>query len=179
MAVDSIAAEADVLYCGYDVGFFDKADIASWADQQIAAISEPSTTLLDLAMIRQTHPIDVMKLLRALGEPDAANSIEIRIGFLGVLYETGKLSLRAGIKGLWSMIHEAGLTGQQRSAIYWLDDGYELATRGEYGTLEEVVQEFCNFVAPYAQNLRDRFPHLISLGESLRDSAPKADPNDT
>ena len=58
------STEANVLRCGYDVGYFNKSDIAQWADRQIEACDVPSDALLDLSMNRRLDPLDVIKLLR-------------------------------------------------------------------------------------------------------------------
>ncbi len=44
---DAAATEADVLRCGYDVGYFDKSDIIAWADRQIAASDAPRRVVTD------------------------------------------------------------------------------------------------------------------------------------
>ena len=120
-----MAAEADVLLCGYDVGYFDKADIERWVERQIESVDEPSSSLIDLAMIRNTHPVDVMNLLRTFGSPDAAASIDTRLGFIGLLFQSQRVSLHLAIRGLWSLNCDPNITNEQRSAIFFLDDGYD------------------------------------------------------
>ena len=70
------AAEADVLLCGYDIGFFDKSDIERWADRQIEAVDEPSAALIELAMLQSAHPLDVMRILRTFASPEPGLSIQ-------------------------------------------------------------------------------------------------------
>lgn len=151
--INARAIEADVLLCGYEAGFFSKSDISQWADRQIAAIANPSAELLDLSMIRHTYPIDVMNLLRSLGSPDLNVRIQNQIGFIGLLYGEKKLTLQRAIGGLLSLVHQPDLTQEQRSQIYYLDDGYDLAVAGAYGTLAQIERDFCNFVSPYLQRL--------------------------
>jgi hypothetical protein len=158
---DSAVAEADLLLCGYEVGYFDKSDIAQWADRQIAAIANPSAELLDLSMIRHTYPIDVMNLLRSLGSPDLNVRIQNQIGFIGLLYGEKKLTLQRAIGGLLSLVHQPGLTQEQRSQIYYLDDGYDLAVAGAYGTLAQIERDFSNFVSPYTQRLGEYVATLV------------------
>jgi hypothetical protein len=154
-------AEAEVLRCGYNVGFFDKSDIVKWADRQIEVTDNPSAALLDLSMIRQTHPLDVMKLLRCFGPTEPANSIEIQIGFIGLLLAKQRITTHLAIRGLWSLIHETGITDEQQSQIYFLDDGYDLAIAGTYFTLEGIDRDLREFVTPYAERLATQYPHLV------------------
>jgi len=155
------STEADILRCGYDVGYFDKAHIEGWADRQIEACDSPPTELLDLSMIRDTHPIDVMNLLRSIGSPDSSTSIETQIGFLGLLLAERKISTQLAIRGLFALVHEPGITQEQQSQIYYLDDGYDLAIAGTYGTMGHLERELRDFVSPYSNRLAEQHPHLF------------------
>jgi hypothetical protein len=160
-----MSVEADVLWCGYDVGYFDKSDIARWADRQIAAVENPCTELLDLSMIRHTHPLDVMKLLRSLASADARATIQTRIGFIGLLYDKRRLTSQLAIRALFALAHEPGVTADEKSQIYYLDDGYDLAIAGTYGTMNDIQRQLKDFASPYAEQLREQYPHLISPPE--------------
>jgi len=157
----SISLEANILRCGYDVGYFDKSDIARWADRQIAAIDDPCTELLDLSMNRNTHPFDVMQLLRSLGAADPAATIQAQIGFIGLLYDKQELTTQRAIRGLFALVHESGITEDEKSQIDYLDDGYDLAAAGSYGTIDEIERDLKDFVSPYAQRLAAQYPDLI------------------
>lgn len=162
------STEADILRCGYNVGYFGKADIAKWADQQIEAFDSLPTELLDLSMIRDTHPIDVMNLLRAIRSPDSSRTIETQIGFIGLQLNKGKIPTQLAIRGLFALVHEPGITQEQQSQIYYLDDGYDLAIAGTYGTMDDIERELRNFVFPYSNRLAEQFPHLIPSMEDLK-----------
>ena len=153
------STEADLLRCGYDLGYFDKADITRWADRQIEACDSPPTELLDLSMIRDTHPIDVMNLLRTFGSPDSSTTIQTQIGFIGLLLAEGKISTQRAIRRLFALVHESGVTKEQASQIYLLDDDFDHA--GQYITMDEVNRNLRAFVLPYATQLAERFPDLI------------------
>lgn len=158
---NTISVEADILLCGFNVGFFDNSDIERWADRHIAAIEHPPIELIDLSMIRETHPIDVMKLLSSLGVTDLATSIQTRIGFIGLLLEKQRIDTHLAIRGLWEMVHEPGTTGEQRSQFYYFDDAYDLAAGGTYGNMDDVQRELLVFVSPYAERLAELCPQLI------------------
>lgn len=158
----SIAVEAAVLECGYNIGFFSLRDVEHWAESQIAAVDRPTDALIDLAILRDTHPLDVMKLLKTVsGDLPASESIAMRIGFIGHCFEEGKISLLTGIRGLWPLVFEAGISSEQESQIYWLDDAYDLAVAGYYGTLADVDGGFRQFVMPYTQMLQQRCNSLL------------------
>jgi len=155
------STEADLLRCGYDLGYFDKADITRWADRQIEACDSPPTELLDLSMIRDTHPIDVMNLLRTFGSPDSSTTIQTQIGFIGLLLAEGKISTQRAIRGLFALVHQPGITHEQASQIYHLDDGYDLAVAGTYGTIGGIERDLRQFVFAYASRLAEQYPQWI------------------
>jgi hypothetical protein len=157
----AMANEAEVLRCGYRTGYFTKADIARWADRQIEAIEEPRSELLDLSMIRQTHPLDVMKLLQSVGAGGPADTIEMELGFIGLLREERRVSPELAVRGMLTLAHEPGTTADQCSEIYRLDDACDCAIAGTYGSINEVEQELDSFVSPYARKLAERYPQLI------------------
>ena len=160
--------EAAVLRCGYNVGFFDKTDLVTWADHQIEASANPSAKLLDLSMIRQTHPLDVMNLLRSLGPTDPATSIQTQIGFIGLLLAKQRITSQLAIRGLWALVHDPGTTEEQQSQIYFLDDGYDLAVAGTCGTMDDIEQGLRDFVTPHAEQLAEQYPHLIPSANSTQ-----------
>jgi hypothetical protein len=163
--LDLMSTEANALRCGYDVGYFDKSDIAQWADRQIEACDVPSDALLDLSMNRRLDPLDVIKLLQSFGEADPAASIRIHIGFIGLLLAKKGISIQMAIRGLWKLVHEPDVTSEEQRAIYLLDEGYNVAAAGYHGTLDNVDRELRGFIMPYADRLAEQFPHLIPAGE--------------
>lgn len=151
----TIGLEAAILCCGYSIGYYADADIEHWAERQIDVLDEPPLALIELATLRDTYPIDAMNLLRSLGGVlSPAATIESEIGFIGLLYDAKRISLATAIRRLFPLGHDEGVTDKQRSMLYWLDDAYDLALAGTYGTLSQVASEFRSFVQPYADNLR-------------------------
>lgn len=157
--------EAVVLLCGFDVGYFDYDDIVKWADHQIVTTEKPADELLDLSMIqiRKTHPTDVQNLLCNLSPTESSMRIEIKLGLIGLLLAKQRITTREVMSRFWSLKDEPGITDEQESQIYFLDDGYDLARAGTYGTIENVEQELHDFVMPYAQQIRERFPQLLGV----------------
>jgi len=156
-----MANEAAVLRCGYRAGYFTKADISRWADRQIEAIEQPGSELLDLSMIRHTHPLDVMHLLHSVGAVAPADTTEMELGFIGLLREERRVSPEFAVRGLLTLVHEPGPTADQWSEIYRLEDACDCAIAGTYGSMTEVEQDLDSFVSPYARKLAERYPQLI------------------
>jgi hypothetical protein len=107
-----------------------------------------------------------MNLLRSVGGTLSPRlTIETQIGFLGRLYLAKKIALRAVIGSLLSLVHDQGVTDQQRIMIYSLDDIHDLAVAGTYGTVGQVESEFRSFVQPYVENLSTQEIDMFEEGE--------------
>lgn len=159
---DSISTEADLLRCGFDIGYFDKSDIARWADRWILAIDEPCLQLFDLSFNRSLDPYDVSKLLRSLGPSKSSGAAQTTFGFLGLLYEDRRISAQDAIRQLFWLVHEPELTDDERSLIYYVEDGYDLAERQVHGTMSEIEGKLSDFLFPYAEQLSVKHPDLIA-----------------
>jgi hypothetical protein len=178
---DRLRIEADVLRCGYNAGYFNKADVERWAECKIAALDDPPADLIELATIQRTHPLDVIKLLTSLSSSmPASNSIGTQIGFIGLAFGLGKLSLRGACRGLYALAHFDGITSEQQSEIYSLDDGYDLALCGTYGTMEDIEAQLLEFVRPFVKELDQQYPSLMlemKIGTDLDCSSDPSDRN--
>lgn len=165
LSATTIARQAAMLCSGYRVGYFTDADIERWAERQIDALDEPPLPLIELATLRGMYPIDVMNLLKSIGGTFSQETlIEAEIGFWGLLYDANKVPLERAIRSLFTMTHEERLTGQQRSTVYGLDDGYDLAVAGTYGTVAQVESEFRSFVCRYAEKLKAQEVEILGKG---------------
>ncbi|MGY8769527.1 MAG: hypothetical protein ACKVH8_13995 [Pirellulales bacterium] len=157
--MNNISAEANFLRCGYEMGFFEKEDIERWADSQILAVDVPSDTLIELALIREKLPADVIALLLKLGPEKPSKLIEM--GFIGLLLQLNRIDGPNAISRLYSLADEQELGGDIVSEIYHLDDGYDLAVDSSIGTVEEILGELEEFIEPFAIDLRNQYPEFI------------------
>jgi hypothetical protein len=147
------AAEAKILRCGFSIGYFDTSDIERWAERKIAASEEPSIELIELAILCNTHPIDVMKLLTTVGQglPDS-DSVSAQIGFLGMQFENGSLSTNDVVRGLFGLKDEPEISDAERSTLYWLDYAWDLTLTG-HESIENVDSKLREFVQPYVSRI--------------------------
>jgi hypothetical protein len=160
--METLKSEARALRGGYKVGFFSTNQIERWAERWIAALDTPPIELIELATIRNTYPIDVLNLLRALGgEFATADYVAVRLGTMGELYLLNKISLRAALGGIYGLHSEPGISEQQLGMVYYLDDGYDLAVQGYHGSIEAIANEFREFVSPYVAALPEAVRTMI------------------
>ncbi|MEW4453789.1 hypothetical protein AB1L30_14035 [Bremerella sp. JC817] len=160
-----MSSEADVLCSGYDVGYFDKADVARWADRWIEATDVPCDVLFDLSLNRSLHPVDLKRALRSLGSAEPDQVASTTIGFLGLLYEQKKVSAQSVVQRLFFLVHEPGLTNDETSYIYYLDDQVYHVAAGTWLPLRDVEEEVRGFLTPYAERLTVKYPEMITPGK--------------
>lgn len=158
---DSISTEANVLRCGFEVGYFDKPDIARWADRWILTLEEPCDELFDLSLNRRLDPIDIESLFRKLSSPEPDLPVQTRFGFIGLLYDEKKTSAQYVARQLFLSVHQPGITREEASRIYYLDDGCDLAYSGQYGTVDQINRELGEFLSPYAKQLVSQYPQFF------------------
>lgn len=160
------AIEADVLRLGFGIGYFTKADIARWADRQIAAVDAPSEELIDLSMNQHTDSYDLLKLLDAVSQKDAERKIAAEIGFIGLLVASNRMTTGRAIRSLFALVHSDGVTDEQRFRIYHLDDEYDHALAYPGGTMAEVEHGLREFVSSHADQLVSAYPQLFNVLDS-------------
>ena len=166
---DHSASEADVLRWGYESGHFDKPQIIDWADRQLEACDKPSHALIDLSLCRETDPRLVVSNLQSLGTNDPRLSLDLRFAFIGLAFCAKRISLEQATRSLYAILLETDnedlLDDSQRNSIYRIDDGYDLASSGAYGTIPEVKSDFLEFVTPYIARLNEHHAELVASGE--------------
>ncbi len=160
------AVEADVLRIGFGIGYFTKADIARWADRQIAAVDAPSEGLIDLSMNQHIDPYDLLKLLDAVSQRDAERKVAAEIGFIGLLVASNRMTTGRAMRSLFAIAHSDGITDEQRSRIYHLDDDYDCALAGTYGTMAEVEHGLREFISTHTEQLVSTYPQLFNVLDS-------------
>lgn len=156
--IRDIGSESALLQCGFRVGYFSRQDIERWADEQIERADQPSMDLIELATLRGKHDWDVVSLLsRVSSEIGPGTRTELTIGLIGRLYRADRASLESSVRALFTLVLDGDrqLSVQERGEIYYLDDAYDLAMSGAYGSVKEVKSHFLAFTEPYAAIVGD------------------------
>ncbi len=158
----SMRTQAQLLRCGYALGYYSKSQIESWAERWIADVDHPSLELIELATIRNVDEVEVLKLLESIGgEAEPFQFISMALGFWGQMYLDEKATLQNAIGGIWNLLPEPGITEEQRAIIYYLDDAYDLAINGSWGSINETAASLREFLTPYSVQLTEQTKRLI------------------
>jgi hypothetical protein len=147
-----------VIALGFEMGLYSRDHVSDWVDRSLARVEKVDGPLLELTTLRDKHDIDIIKLLNHLGHSATTADLgRVRLGVLYHLFTSGKIDLARTTAQLFRI----GLTDftyegepSEYCACVNLDDEYDLAARGTYGTLEQVQRDVLAFLEPYASKLR-------------------------
>lgn len=144
-------ASAQEIAIGFDLGLYDRASVVEWVGAEVVARGRVEGSLLDLAVLAGRTDEDISRDLQALASTEAtsATHAELTLACMGVLVEANVVGLRAAISHLFGMANSDELSEGDRAAVYYLDDGYDLALAGYQGTLEEVRADFVALTSRY------------------------------
>lgn len=140
---------------GLDQGLYDRVFLEDWVDAEVAACERVEGPLLELTVLRGKSDQSIVHELHALAEaqpPGAYLAFEAHlvVACLGVMLEAGRISLASAVTRLRILTYETHeLTPEDRSMVFHLDDGYDLAASETHGTVDQVRADFLAFTSRY------------------------------
>jgi hypothetical protein len=146
-----------VVALGFEMGLYSRADVSAWVDRVVAQVEAVDGPLLELVTLRGKHDTEIVRLLSVLaGTKTSAELARTRLGILYELFTSDRIDLGRTT----AQVFRVGLDGftnegehEEYNACIGLDDAYELADAGTYGTLQTVREEVLAFLKPYADAL--------------------------
>ena len=147
---------------GFEIGAYDRVQLADWVDTEVMACDRIEGPLLELTTLgdKSDHAI-VADLYELAGVgPDlsthlwlaclAAGRMHLVIACMGRMVEAERVDLGLAIAHLYAQAYGGNdLTEDERSALLHLEYGYELAVAQTWGTLDDVRAEFFAFTSRY------------------------------
>jgi hypothetical protein len=151
--------QAEMLRIGLASGFLEMVSIVTWADGKIAAGAD------DFDYIQISTSKSMNDLVTALGDVQGEVNGKVLVHrFLGMLssyLERNPAEYRCAIRALYYLLNDyrAYMSGTETSAIYSLDEGYDLAVQEMYGTLDSIRQELSHFLNSYKSKNDENFQY--------------------
>ena len=149
----SIMADRDALYMylGFRVGIYDRARVADWVDQQVLARGVADGPLLELGFLLDKSDNDIEQLVLHLAEQAHGVAIGPRAcAMLGRMVRVGELG-GSTASTMLTRLPNGWLSQEDINRAYGVDDSYELAQSGEWGTLEEAQARLLEFTDEMAR----------------------------
>jgi hypothetical protein len=157
------AAEATValpdspvaLAVGFEMRLYSRSDISTWVDERVARVDDVAGPLLDLTTLRDKDDGAIATLLFAMTGPvDEAEVGRIGLAVLHQMLITKQMDLRLAIGALRHLrFRFFSDEHKEYTECLVLDDEYDLAADGTYGTLVNVERDLLAFLESYAERL--------------------------
>jgi hypothetical protein len=131
------------------------AEIAAWADGVIKNTDDPPLTVIDLALLSNGHPLDVLGKLSEISL--GINSVHVLPQVLGRFAPRLRADPSLGpvvARGLYDIFVEANYrVPDELMDIVGFDDAYALAQTEAYGTADDVYRDLLAFVEGFADDV--------------------------
>ena len=140
--------KAAQLRLSLQLGVTTVSDIVKWADSQIVSLDQPEIPMLDLSLMEDAHPIDVMDKLGELADPITPLDVVATVladAHTALLEDSG--FGRSLAKGLYHFWVESGYPTELNECVAF-DDEYALADQG-IGTAEGALKRLLDFTGGY------------------------------
>jgi hypothetical protein len=139
-------------------GLMDKNDVIKWADNIIINDNEPDFFIIELSLCGHKNLNDIISLLNEFIGPEKPQvSSRVILGFVHRQYLVGKITLRKVVGVVDSIVWKTDLTDEEKSFMYGLDDNYNCAEEGIYGSVEVVEKETIRFLEIYKEFQIDNY----------------------
>ena len=139
-------------------GLVDINEVIKWADNIIINDKEPDFFIIELSLCGHKKTIDIVSLLNEyIGQEKPQISGRVILGFLYRQYLAGYITLKKVVGSINWIVWQADLTDEEKSLMYGLDEDYDCAEEGIYGTIEEVEKETLRFLEIYNEFQIDNY----------------------
>jgi hypothetical protein len=143
-------AQLEIFRIALISGYIKVSSVIDWADKKIQNDFEDYKYIEIATTYNINDMISVLK--QPTGEFDPQKVVR---GFLGVLHHHYKNKLtdtKIIIRTLYQLLqeYESFMTDKEIGIIYQLDDGYDLAIQGIYGSIAELNAELGIFLKEYS-----------------------------
>ncbi len=161
-------------------GLLDKEEVIKWADNIITQDDKPDYFIIELSLCGHKSINDIISLINEyVGQDKPKISGRIFLGLLYSAYLTGHVKLDKVTRAIYWIVWEDRLTEDEKSLIYGIDEDYDCAIGGIYGSVEIVEKEVLRFLEIYKDFQINNFddwkeiditiePKVIQLSELVR-----------
>jgi len=139
-------------------GLIDKKEVIKWADNIITQDEKPDYFVIELSLCGHKSVNDVISLINEfVGQDKPRISGRVILGFLYKAYLDGQIKLNKVTSSINWIAWETELTDDEKSFMYGVDEEYDCAIEGIYGSVEIVEKEALRFLEIYKDFQIDNF----------------------
>jgi hypothetical protein len=160
---------------GLASGLLTKEEVIDWADKIITKDEQPDIFFIDLALSSPKSTNDVIHYISEyLNFDNPAIQGRPLLGLLYHQYANGQINLEQSVSKLFRLKFEAVFNEREGGYIYSLENDYDVAKHGIYGSLQAVQQDLEKFLSFYQHYSIDNYEHWGEL-DRVVDSKLEAD----
>lgn len=161
-----IVTTLHLVRAGLASGLLTKEEVIDWADKIITKDEQPDIFFIDLAMSSSKSTNDIIHYLSDyLNFENPAVQGRPLVGLLYNQYISGQINLERAISKLFRLRFEAVFNERELGYIYSLENDYDCAKHGIYGSLQEVHQDLEQFLSFYKDYSIDNYDQWNDLGK--------------
>ncbi len=139
-----------LIRAGLASGLLSKEEVIDWADKIVTKDEHPDILFIDLAMSSRKNTGDVLHYINDyLNFESMAVQGRPLLGLLFNRFEKGQISLDQAVTKLFRLKFEAVFNEREVGYIYSIDNDYDCAKDGIYGSLLSVQQDLVKFLSWY------------------------------
>ncbi len=149
---------------GLASGLLSKEEVIDWADEIITRDKAPDIFFIDLALSNSKSLKDIhYYICDFLNFDDPAISGRPLLGLIYKKFRDKELTLEQTVRTLFNIKFEALFTEREEGCIYSIDDAYDCAKHGIYGTFEDVHKEVESFLSVYEDYALPNFEKWVEI----------------
>lgn len=159
-----ITTTLHLIRAGLASGLLTKDEVIDWADKIVSKDESPDIFFIDLVMSSSKNVNGV--ILYISDYLNFENPVVPGRPLLGLLFKqfySGQISLEQAISRLFRLKSEAIFSEREEDYIYSLENDFDSAKHGFYGSLEVLQQDFEKFLSFYEGYTIDNHDEWINL----------------
>lgn len=151
-----------LIRAGLASGILSNEEVINWADKIIIEDDQPDIFFIELALLSSNNSNDICYYFSDY--LNFENPVFQGRPLLGMLYKrfsSKQLTLEETVRKLFRLKSEALFTDLEESYIYSIDNDFDCAKDGIYGTLKDIdadVNKFLNFYKDYSLDNIEQWP---------------------
>ncbi len=161
---NDILTTLHLIRAGLASGLLSKEEVIDWADKIVVKDEQPDIFFIDLAMSSSKSTNDIIHYINDLLNFDNP-AVQARplVGLLFKQFNNGQINLEQAVSKLFRLKFEAVFNEREEGYIYSLENDYDCAKHGIYGSLQIVQQDLEKFLSFYKDYSIDNYEDWANL----------------
>jgi hypothetical protein len=147
-----VKEQAEALRVGLLAGYVGPNEVVTWADNLIVATDVPEPEIIAVSLVGSCSANDVARALAAIPGVGCREKVaELVLRQMAKAIQRDPKAARSIARMLFQMYQDGIIPSEQAGLqMSRLDDAFDLAESGTWGTPEEVLAELVEFLAAWA-----------------------------